>query len=108
MKFSIRIGDTVQVARGSRNRNPEKPSTRGRVLRIDRRKGRVWVESHNMRVKHLKKSQQHPQGGRLEREMSVALSNVMVVTGGGDAVSVRQASRAEDGSVVLKPGDGES
>ena len=103
MKFSIRVGDTVQIVRGNRNRNPDMvEKRRGRVLRVDRLDDRVVVEGHNVRVKHLRKSQQHPNGGRLEIEAPISISNVMVVTEGGDAIPVRKATRNKDGKVVAQ------
>ena len=106
MKFSIRVGDTVQIARGSRNRNPDMvEKRRGRVLRVDREADRVVIEGHNVRIKHLKKTQQHPNGGRLEIEMPISISNVMVVTEGGDAIPVRKAARNQDGKVVSRTAD---
>jgi len=103
MKFSIRVGDTVEIARGNRNRNPDMvEKRRGRVLRVDRERDRIVVEGHNVRVKHLRKSQQHPNGGRLEIEAPIALSNVLVVTEGGEAVPIRHATRGKDGKVVAK------
>jgi len=108
MRFAIRVGDEVQVARGTRSRNPEKGPTRGRVLGVDRRGDRILVEGHNVRVKHLKKSQQHPQGGRLEREEPIAISNVLVITADGDAIPTRHATRSSDGKVVRKSDGTES
>lgn len=106
MKFSIRVGDMVQVVRGSRNRNPDMiEKRRGRVLRVERDRDRVIIEGHNVRVKHLRKSQQHPNGGRLEIEAPISISNVLVVTEGGDAIPVRKASRNTDGKVVVKTAD---
>ena len=106
MKFCIRVGDTVQVVRGNRNRNPDMiEKRRGRVLRVDRDRDRVIIEGHNVRVKHLRKSQQHPNGGRLEIEAPISISNVLVVTEGGDAIPVRKASRNTDGKVVVKTAD---
>lgn len=51
---------------------------RGRVLRVIPDRERVIVQGINMRWKHLRKSQQNPQGGRVKREVSVHISNVMV------------------------------
>ncbi len=48
----------------------------GRVLRVLPKAGRVLVEGINIRVKHLRKSQTHPQGGRVERESPIHASNV--------------------------------
>jgi large subunit ribosomal protein L24 len=99
MSATIKVGDTVQVMSGRRNRNPEKPPTRGRVLSIDRKGGRIWVEGVNRRIRHLKKSPRHPQGGRLERESPIAISNVMLVTSEGKPVRLAKAVRAEDGTI---------
>ena len=100
MAARIKVGDTVQVMAGRRNRNPEKPPTRGRVLRIDHDGGLVWVEGVNRRIRHLKKSPRHPQGGRLERESPVAVSNVMLVTEAGTPVRLARAVRGEDGKLT--------
>ncbi len=103
MRFCIRVGDTVQIARGNRNRNPDMvEKRRGRVLRVDRSRDRLIIEAHNVRVKHLRKSQQHPNGGRLDIEAPIAISNVLVVTTDGDAIPVRKAIRTEDGKVVAR------
>ena len=106
MQFSIRIGDIVEVARGNRNRNPDTPEKRrGRVLRVDRAHGRVIIEGHNERVKHLRKSQQHPNGGLLRKEAPISISNVLVVTESGEAIPARRAARTQDGKVVVKTTD---
>jgi large subunit ribosomal protein L24 len=47
-------------------------------LRIDRKTERVIVEGVNNQVKNLKKTQQNPEGGRLEVEMPIAMSNVLL------------------------------
>ncbi len=100
MATRIKVGDTVQVMAGRRNRNPEKPPTRGKVLRVDREAGRVWVEGVNRRVRHLKKSPRYPQGGRLETEQPIAVSNVMLVTEDGRPVRIGRAVRAADGKIT--------
>ena len=68
----IRKGDFVEVISGNER------GKRGRVLRIIRDKERAVVQGVNLRWKHMRKSQQNPQGGRLRREMPVHLSNVMI------------------------------
>ena len=103
MKFRLKVGDTVEVCRGSRNRNPDmQDKRRGRVLSVDVDGARVIIEKHNMRVRNLKKTQQHPNGGRLEIEAPISISNVLVVTESGDAIPCRRAARNEDGAVVSK------
>ncbi|MFG0318727.1 MAG: 50S ribosomal protein L24, partial [Planctomycetota bacterium JB042] len=48
----------------------------GEVLSVLPAKQRVIIEGVNMRFKHVKKSQQNPQGGRIERENPIHISNV--------------------------------
>jgi len=49
---------------------------------------------------HLKKSPRHPQGGRLEREAPIAVSNVMLVTAEGKPVRIARAVRDDDGKIT--------
>src|SRR5881398_158991 len=66
----VRRGDTVGVIAGSE---------RGKVLRVLPEKGRVLVEHVNMIKKHQRPTQKLRQGGIIEREGPLALSNVLVV-----------------------------
>ena len=67
----IRKGDMIEVVSGNDR------GKRGRVLRVIHDKDRLVVQGVNMRWKHLRKSQQNPQGGRVRREAPVHISNVM-------------------------------
>lgn len=73
MAARIRKDDIVQVISG------EHKGQRGKVLRILHDKGRVVIEGVNMVWRHVRKTQQTPQGGRLQREAPIHLSNVMPV-----------------------------
>jgi len=73
MAAKIRKGDTVEVVKG-RNRG-----ARGAVLRVDPTERRVVVERVNLVKRHLKPSAQHPQGGIIEKEASIDLSNVALI-----------------------------
>ncbi len=68
----IKIGDEVQVIAGNSR------GERGKILRINRDTERAVIEGVNIHVKNLKKTQQHPEGGRLEVAMPIALSNVLL------------------------------
>ena len=74
----------------------------GKVLRIIAGKtpdqDRVVVEGVNIRKKHVKPSQQNTQGGIIEKEMPIHISNVMPVVD-GKPTRVRFQTR-EDGSKV--------
>ena len=69
----LKKGDTVQVISG------EDKGKTGSVLVVDRENDRVTVQGVNLVYKHLRRSQKHPQGGRIQVEASVHISNVMPV-----------------------------
>lgn len=71
--MKIRKDDTVLVLTG------DDRGKKGRVLRVMRDEDRVVVEGVNYIWKHLRKTQQNPQGGRLQKEAPIALSNVKVL-----------------------------
>ncbi len=81
MRARIRRGDTVAVLAGKER------GKRGRVLRVLPGRGRVLVEHVNMIKKHQRPTQKLRQGGIIEREGFVDLSNVMVVCGKCDRAS---------------------
>ena len=73
-KTDIRREDTVEVVAG-RDRGKQ-----GRVLSVDRKRGRVLVEHVMMMKKHVRPNpQKQVKGGVAESESSIALSNVMLV-----------------------------
>jgi len=69
----VRKGDTVVVVAGKER------GKRGRVLRVLPEKGRVVVERVNLIKKHQRPTQKLRQGGIIEREGAIHLSNVMLV-----------------------------
>jgi large subunit ribosomal protein L24 len=77
----VRRGDTVGVITGRER------GKRGKVLRIMTAKGRVLVEHVNMIKKHQRPTQKLRQGGIIEREGPLALSNVLVICGRCDKPS---------------------
>ncbi len=71
-KFHIKRGDQVVVIAGS-----HKGKT-GKILEILAPQQRARVEGVGMIKRHLKKSQEHPQGTIAEREGSIHISNLML------------------------------
>jgi len=71
----VRKGDTVVVIAG------KEKNKRGRVLRVLADKERVVVERVNMVKRHTKPTQANPRGGILDKEGSLALSNVALWCG---------------------------
>ena len=51
----------------------------GRVIRIDTETDRVWVQGLNMRYKHIRRSQENPKGGRVEKECPLHISKVQLL-----------------------------
>lgn len=73
-RLHVRKSDLVQIMAGS------DMGKRGRILRVFREKGRVLVEGIHMIKRHTKANpRQNIKGGVVEREASIAISNVMLV-----------------------------
>jgi large subunit ribosomal protein L24 len=73
MAMRIKTGDTVMVIAGA-----DKGKT-GKVLKILVDKDRVVVEGLNRVWKHVKPTQRNPQGGRIQKDAPMHMSNVMPV-----------------------------
>jgi large subunit ribosomal protein L24 len=69
----IKNNDTVVVLTG------DDRGVQGRVLSINRSAGKLTVEGVNRVYKHVRRSQKNPQGGRLNKEMPVQISNVLLL-----------------------------
>lgn len=54
-------------------------SKQGRVLRVLKDKDQVVVQGINLRYKHLRRSQKHPQGGRIQKEMPIPACKLQLV-----------------------------
>jgi large subunit ribosomal protein L24 len=93
MSARIRQGDVVLVRSGADK------GKRGKVIRVDTRDDRAVVEGVRLVFKHLKKSQKHPQGGRIRREAPIHLSKLALIDPTTDA-ETRVAFRTVDGKKV--------
>ena len=74
--LKIKKGDTVQVIAG------RSKGKQGKVVSIDKKKGRIVVEGVNMVTKHEKPSAANPDGGITHKEGTIDISNVMYVHNG--------------------------
>lgn len=92
MPRHVRKGDLVMVTSGD-----DKGRT-GKVLRVLTKDNRVVVEGVNVRRRHAKPSQQNPQGGIIEKELGIHISNVSPVVD-GKATRVRFVTKP-DGSKI--------
>jgi large subunit ribosomal protein L24 len=91
-KLHIKVGDTVKVLSGESN------GQEGTILSIDRKKMRVKVEGVNLIKKHQKPSAADPQGGIVEQEAGIHISNLMVVHKGQASRLGRKLNK--DGKLV--------
>jgi large subunit ribosomal protein L24 len=71
----VHKGDTIVVIAG------KEKGKRGRILRVVTEKERVVVERVNMVKRHTKPTQANPRGGILEKEGTIAMSNVALWCG---------------------------
>ena len=71
--MKIRKSDNVMVISGN-----DKGKT-GKVLKVFPKVSRVIIEGINLRKRHTKPSQKSPQGGILEKESPIHVSNVMLI-----------------------------
>jgi len=92
IKIKIKKGDTVRVIAGS-NKGAE-----GSVLSVSRETNKAVVEGVNVVKKHNKPNAQNPQGGITEKEASIHLSNLSLIT--ADGKTTRVGYRMEEGVKV--------
>jgi large subunit ribosomal protein L24 len=71
--FHVKKGDQVEVITGNHR------GASGKILQVLPKKQRVLIEGVNLIKKHLRKSQDNPQGTISEREGTIHISNVKLV-----------------------------
>ncbi|MCF0145726.1 MAG: 50S ribosomal protein L24 [Eubacterium sp.] len=76
MACKIKKGDTVRVIAG-KDKGKE-----GKVLSVEPKKARVLVEGVNMISKSMKSNGANQQGGIIQKEAPLSISNVMVIVDG--------------------------
>ena len=93
MKLHIKKGDMVKVLSGD-----DKGQT-GKVLKVEVKKYRAFVEGVNMVTKHTKPSAKNPQGGMVKKEASIHISNLMLLDSNGVASRIGRHAD-ENGKLV--------
>jgi large subunit ribosomal protein L24 len=71
--FHVRRGDVVQVITGNHK------GSQGKIIEVVRKKEQVIVEGVRMLKRHVRRSQQYPNGGIIEREGPIHVSNVKLI-----------------------------
>ena len=91
-KLKIKTGDTVRVIAGDHK------GSEGRVIKVLLDKNKAIVEGVNMVKKHMKPSAQNPQGGIVEKEALIQISNLSLLTVKGE--TTRVGYKMENGKKV--------
>lgn len=81
-KFKIKSGDTVKVIAGDHK------GQEGKVQKVLIDKNKAIVEGVNLVKKHTKPSAQNPQGGIVEKEAAIHVSNLALLNSKGEATRV--------------------
>ena len=89
--LKIKKGDTVKVIAGKDN------GKEGKVVSVDQKTGKVVVEGVNMITKHTKPNAANPNGGIVQKEAPIDISNVMLVVKGK---ATRVGFKMENGKKV--------
>jgi large subunit ribosomal protein L24 len=91
-KIKIKKDDKILVIAG------EHKGAEGKVVKVIRDKNKAIIEGVNLIKKHAKPSAQNPQGGIIEKEAPIHISNLYLTTAEGEATRV--GFREEDGNKV--------
>lgn len=98
MAFHVRKDDIVEVISGDHQ------GERGKILKVIPKRNLVLVEGINMVFRHVRPSKKNPQGGRLQKEAPIQISNVMPIDEkAGKGTRVRfEVKRGDAGRVQEK------
>lgn len=82
--MKLKKDDLVQLVGGLREAKGKRRTSmlkgkQGRILSINKDEQTVLVEGMNIQMKHVRRSQRNPQGGRLSKEMPIPQAKVMLV-----------------------------
>jgi large subunit ribosomal protein L24 len=88
-KFHIKRGDLVEVTKG------DDAGKTGKVLQVLAKQNRAVVEGLNQIKKHLRKSQDNPKGGIVQKEAPIALANLKLKEAGVAEKRLRKVKDAK-------------
>ena len=98
MPEHIRKNDVVEVISGDHR------GARGKILRVNPKRGQVVVEGVNMVYRHVRPTRRNPQGGRVQKEAPLHISNVLPYDSSkGKGLRIRfVVERDQEGKVKAK------
>ncbi len=92
VKLHVKKDDMVKITTG------KDQGKEGKVLRVLPGKGRVIVENLNVVKRHTRPNQLNPEGGIVEKEAPLSISNVMLICGSCNQAARTGVRLLEDGS----------
>ena len=98
MKFHVKKKDEVIIIAG------DDKGKKGRVIDVDRQKGRVFVEGVNLNSKHTKPNAKNPNGGIVKTPGSIHISNVQLISEGKATRVGRKEEKGKTVRVARKTG----
>ena len=93
VKLKLKVGDKVQVNAG------EHKGSQGSIVSLDKVKNRAIVEGVNLVSKHQKPSSNNPQGGIVQKEAPIHISNLSLLDS-KDGSPTRVGYEVRDGKKV--------
>ena len=91
-KIKLKIGDKIRVISGDHKGNE------GEILKLFKHSNKALVSGINIVKRHTKPSAQNPQGGIVEKEAPVDLSNLSLLT--NDGKTTRAGYKFENGKKI--------
>jgi large subunit ribosomal protein L24 len=89
-KLKIKTGDTVRVIAGDHK------GSEGKILKLLSSKDKAIVEGVNVVKRHTKPNAQNPQGGIVEKEAAIHVSNLSLLTADGETTRVGYQMNGEN------------
>ena len=89
-KLKIKTGDTVRVIAGDHK------GSEGKILKLFAEKNKALVEGVNIVKRHTKPNAQNPQGGIVEKEAAIHISNLSLLTTDGEMTRVGYQMNGEN------------
>ena len=89
-KLKIKTGDTVRVIAGDHK------GSEGKILKLFKSKEKAIVEGVNLVKRHTKPNAQNPQGGIVEKEASIHVSNLSLLTPSGETTRIGYQMNGEN------------
>ncbi|MBT7458270.1 MAG: 50S ribosomal protein L24 [Flavobacteriaceae bacterium] len=81
-KSKLKTGDTVRIIAGDHK------GSEGKIMKLFFEKDKAIVEGVNLVKRHTKPNAQNPQGGIVEKEAAIHISNLSLITADGDTTRI--------------------